>query len=176
MSLADQSLRSLKRKFWEPRDLVFVFEHKRTNPSPVLKRLWFTSGCFDLFHPGHLQFLQQAGYEASKDHAVLVVAVNSDISIYSYKRKTPILDLQSRMLLVANCEYVDYVLSFDEPHPVDLVNLIQPDVIVHGTGQGREPFKCSKELEGYSGKVKLIEHKDNSWSTSNLIQKIKDAS
>lgn len=98
---------------------------------PLLPRnysLCFTNGCFDVLHRGHIETLKFAKSQADK----LVVAVNSDASVARLKPGRPINNLANRMALLANLECVDYVVSFDEDTPIEIIKKLQPDVLVKG--------------------------------------------
>lgn len=45
------------------------------------KKVVFTNGCFDILHVGHLRYLN----EAKKQGDILIVGVNSDISVKQLK-------------------------------------------------------------------------------------------
>lgn len=67
------------------------------------KIIGFTSGCYDLFHRGHVNLLRQA-----REHCdYLIVGVNDDDLMYDYKNKPPIIDEESRKIVVESCRYVD---------------------------------------------------------------------
>lgn len=91
-------------------------------------KLVFTNGCFDILHSGHLETLRFAKSKGDK----LVVGVNSDVSVSGLKPGRPILPLDERMKLLAALEDVDYVISFDEPDPLRLIQAVDPDVLVKG--------------------------------------------
>lgn len=93
-------------------------------------KLAFTNGCFDLLHEGHLQTLRFARGKADK----LVVALNTDDSIKRLKGDDrPLKPLSQRMAVMAALEMVDYVVSFDEDTPLEVIKKIQPDVLVKGS-------------------------------------------
>ena len=94
------------------------------------KRIVLANGCFDTLHVGHVRYLSGAKREGD----ILVVAVNSDVSARGLKGPgRPILDEQSRALLVAAQRDVDYVLLFSEPNVEALLEELRPDVHAKGT-------------------------------------------
>lgn len=99
------------------------------------KRIVWTNGCFDIMHAGHTQYLNFARRQGD----VLIVGVNSDASVRSYKSEgRPIVGQEDRAEVLAALECVDYVVVFDEPTPIDLIRAITPDVLVKGGGlEGR---------------------------------------
>ena len=71
----------------------------------------FTNGCFDILHPGHTRYLNEA--RNLGEH--LVVAVNSDRSVRSIKDPgRPILNEKVRAEMIASLASVDTVIIFDE--------------------------------------------------------------
>jgi len=88
-----------------------------------------TNGCFDILHPGHVRYLQQA--RALGDR--LVVLVNSDDSVKRLKGPgRPINPLMQRMEMLAALQCVDWVVPFNEDTPRDLLCRLLPDVLVKG--------------------------------------------
>ncbi|MCK4378952.1 MAG: adenylyltransferase/cytidyltransferase family protein, partial [Deltaproteobacteria bacterium] len=93
------------------------------------KKIVFTNGCFDLLHPGHVSYLEQA--RALGD--ALVVAMNSDQSVRRLKGNSrPILDQNIRSIMLAALRWVDYVTIFDDLDPLKLIALLEPDILVKG--------------------------------------------
>lgn len=93
-------------------------------------KLVFTNGCFDILHEGHLETLRFAKKQGDK----LVVALNSDASIKRLKGSDrPKKPLDQRMKVMAALEMVDFVVSFDEDTPYEIINQIKPDVLVKGS-------------------------------------------
>lgn len=97
--------------------------------------LVFTNGCFDFgLHSGHLKLL----HESSK-MGKLVVALNSDESVSRLKGKNrPLSPLKERMKIMAALECVDYVVSFEEDTPYEIIKEIRPDVLVKGGDYKKE--------------------------------------
>ena len=92
-------------------------------------KLVFTNGCYDLVHTGHLSTLEFAKSKGDK----LIVAVNSDESVKRLKGPScPILSLEDRMKLLAALDCVDFVISFEEDTPLEIIQKIKPDVLVKG--------------------------------------------
>lgn len=127
------------------------------------QKLVFTNGCFDMFHAGHLTSLKFAKSCGDK----LIVGLNSDKSVAKLKPGRPIISEQERLDVLASCEYVDYVVLFDDETPLELINKIKPDVVVKGAdykeedvvGFGMAEIKRCPLVEGIS--------------TTNIIEKIK---
>src|SRR6187455_2160032 len=83
----------------------------------------FTNGVFDLLHPGHVRYLQDA--RALGD--ALIVGLNSDRSVRSNKGpERPITPEDERAEILLALECVDAVAIFDEATPAEIVRRIHP--------------------------------------------------
>ena len=92
------------------------------------KKVVFTNGCFDLIHIGHLRYLESA----KKLGDVLVVALNTDLSVSRIKPGRPITPESQRAEVVSHLDMVDYVTLFREDTPYELIRFLRPDVLVKG--------------------------------------------
>jgi rfaE bifunctional protein nucleotidyltransferase chain/domain len=111
------------------------------------------NGSFDLLHAGHLYIL----YEASKTADLLVVAVNTDLSVKRYKDPSrPIIPLKERLEMVAALGFVDYVTWFDEDDPRELLRLLRPDVHVNGAEYGQNCIEAEVVRE-CGGRLHLVD-------------------
>jgi rfaE bifunctional protein nucleotidyltransferase chain/domain len=132
------------------------------------RRVVFTNGCFDLLHPGHVRYLQQA--RALGD--ALIVALNSDRGVRELKGPArPILREQERAEVIAALACVDYVLIFDEPTPQRVIATLLPDVLVKGGDWSVENIVGREEVEAAGGQVLSLPLVDGV-STSEVIQRI----
>ncbi|MCL2701474.1 MAG: D-glycero-beta-D-manno-heptose 1-phosphate adenylyltransferase [Phycisphaerae bacterium] len=126
----------------------------------------FTNGCFDLLHTGHVRYLQQSREQGN----CLIVAINSDASVRRLKGPTrPVVGERERAEMLAALECVDYVTIFDEDTPLELLDLLRPDILVKG---GTTPEIVGRDLvERYGGKVCTMALVDGQ-STTQIITKI----
>ena len=132
------------------------------------RRVVFTNGCFDLLHPGHIRYLEQA--RALGD--VLIVALNSDRSVRALKGDgRPILSEGERAEVMAALAVVDYVTIFDEETPRQLIAALLPDVLVKGGDWSVETIVGREEVEAAGGVVKSLAFLDG-LSTTDIIQRI----
>jgi D-beta-D-heptose 7-phosphate kinase/D-beta-D-heptose 1-phosphate adenosyltransferase len=132
------------------------------------RRVIFTNGCFDLIHPGHVSYLQQA--RALGD--ALVVALNSDRSVRELKgEKRPILDQNERAEVVAALGCVDYVTIFDDPTPRAVIAALLPDVLVKGGDWDIDQIVGREEIEAAGGVVLSLPFVEGC-STSDIIERI----
>ncbi|MFN0006338.1 MAG: adenylyltransferase/cytidyltransferase family protein [Planctomycetota bacterium] len=93
-------------------------------------RIVLANGCFDLFHAGHVRYLEDARTRGD----FLVVAVNSDESVRALKgRNRPFQPLAERMEIVAALRCVDAVTSFGERDLEATLRALAPDVHAKGS-------------------------------------------
>ncbi len=133
------------------------------------KKIVFTNGCFDIIHAGHVSYLN----EAKKFGDVLIVGLNSDKSVKCLKGvERPVMGEKDRAYILANIKPVDYVVIFDEDTPYNLINLINPDVLVKGGDYEGKEIIGKDIVESAGGKTVLINFLEGK-STSGIIKKIK---
>ena len=92
-------------------------------------KLVFTNGCFDIIHPGHVDYLERARSMG----ACLVVGLNSDASVRRLKGPLrPVNDQRARARVLAALACVDFVMIFEEDTPLELIKAVRPDILVKG--------------------------------------------
>lgn len=134
------------------------------------KKLVFTNGVFDIIHRGHIDYLNRA--KALGDY--LVVALNSDASVKRLKgEERPINALEDRAFVVANLKAVDFVISFDEDTPFEIISAIVPDVLVKGGDWQVDQIVGRDVVEANGGKVYSLPYVEN-YSTTRIINKMKE--
>lgn len=133
------------------------------------EKVVFTNGCFDILHPGHVDYLKEAKAQGS----MLIVAINSDESVAKLKGPTrPINQLSHRLEMLAALECVDWVVSFDDDTPKRLLSLLKPDVLVKGGDYRRDEIVGYDIVEQYGGTVKPLMLREG-LSTTSIIEKIR---
>ncbi|MBU2840966.1 D-glycero-beta-D-manno-heptose 1-phosphate adenylyltransferase [Acidithiobacillus thiooxidans] len=134
--------------------------------------LVFTNGVFDVLHRGHVQYLAEARAEG----ACLVVAVNSDASVRRLGKGAdrPINPEDDRMAVLAALQSVDFVTTFDEDTPLQLIEKLQPDVLIKGGDWPVERIVGAREVQARGGRVLSIPFRHER-STSALLQKIRNS-
>ena len=134
------------------------------------KKIVFTNGCFDILHLGHVDYLAKAADEGD----VLIVGVNSDKSTTGLKGpKRPINGENQRTTLLASLQFIDAVILFDQPTPIELIKFIQPDVLVKGGDYTLDKIAGAKEIINNGGEVKIIPIVQG-FSTTSILQKLKN--
>ncbi len=132
------------------------------------KRIAFTNGCFDILHYGHIKYLQAAKKLAD----ILIVAVNSDASVKKIKGKNrPLSSLRQRMEILAGLEVVDFVTSFNEFTPYNIIKTLKPTLLIKGGDWDIKDIVGKEIVESYGGQVINIAY-IKGMSTSKLIEKI----
>jgi D-sedoheptulose 7-phosphate isomerase len=92
-------------------------------------KIVFTNGCFDVIHPGHIDFLERSAELGDR----LIVAINSDSSVRSIKgAERPLTPQDDRARVLRALKCVDEVVIFDETTPERLIHEIKPDILVKG--------------------------------------------
>ena len=104
-------------------------------PKPTDKII-YTPGCFDLFHAGHVDFLE----ECKKKGDYVIVGLHTDVEVNRYKGANyPVMNLHERVLSVLACRYVDQVI-IGAPYTVTAELLDQFKVRTSNHGQ------CAQQL------------------------------
>jgi rfaE bifunctional protein nucleotidyltransferase chain/domain len=131
-------------------------------------RVVFTNGVFDLLHPGHVRYLE----EARRLGDVLIVGVNSDRSVRVNKGPgRPINPDGERAEVLLSLSCVDAAVLFDEDTPHQLIETIQPDVLVKGADWPAAEIVGRETVEARGGRVVRIDVAQG-FSTSDLIRRV----
>jgi len=133
------------------------------------KKIVFTNGCFDIIHPGHIDYLSQARDLGD----ILVLGLNTDQSVRQLNKGSnrPINDERTRAYVLAGLASVDLIVFFDEETPYNLIKLLQPNVLVKGNDYEVEKIIGFDILKENGGDVITIPFLEG-YSTSSLIKKI----
>ena len=133
------------------------------------KTIVFTNGVFDLLHPGHVRYLQQAA--ALGD--VLIVGVNSDRSVRAIKGPSrPVTPQDERAELVAALECVAAAVVFDEDTPWQLIDALQPDVLVKGADWAEDAIVGRDIVEARGGRVVRVPI-ESGYATTTIVERIR---
>ncbi|HPE43556.1 MAG TPA: D-glycero-beta-D-manno-heptose 1-phosphate adenylyltransferase, partial [Bacteroidales bacterium] len=132
------------------------------------KKIVFTNGCFDILHRGHIEYLSKAADLGD----VLIVGLNTDSSVSRIKGpKRPVVDEQSRALLLAALNFTTAIVLFDESTPYELIKHVQPDILVKGKDYKAEEVVGYDIVTAKGGKVETIELVEG-FSTTGILQKL----
>ncbi len=132
------------------------------------KKIVFTNGCFDILHAGHVRYLAAA----KKCGDILVVALNSDISVKKIKGSLrPIVPLKERAQIMGSLKAIDFITFFHEDTPYKTIAALKPDVLVKGGDWAQDKIIGSDLVLKNGGRVKTI-HYVQGKSTTNIIDTI----
>ena len=155
--------------FFSEKDEINIFYDFINSLRNKNKKIVMTNGCFDLLHIGHVRYLE----EAKSLGDFLIVAINDDISTKKIKgneRPINLLDYRKNMLLALSS--VDWVVSFKEETPIEIIKKIKPDILVKGGDYFEHEIIGYDFVTGYGGKVKKLSF-INGYSSTEIIKKIK---
>ncbi|MFH1470443.1 MAG: adenylyltransferase/cytidyltransferase family protein [Candidatus Micrarchaeota archaeon] len=131
-------------------------------------------GCFDILHPGHIAYLE----EAKKLGNRLVVVIARDHAIRVGKNRDPIFHEKSRLHLVSSLKFVDEAILGDRRDYFKLIKKLKPDVIALGFDQkpGAKELKGRLASLGLATEVVRIKRarQKHRFKSSVLIQKLRE--
>ena len=135
-------------------------------PKPVV----FTNGVFDILHRGHVTYLAQARALG----ASLVLGLNSDASARGLGKgpDRPLNAEADRACVLAALESVSLVTLFDEPTPLELLQLVRPDIYVKGGDYDIETLAETTLVRSWGGRAQSIAFVDG-YSTTALVKRIR---
>ncbi len=117
------------------------------------QKVVFTNGCFDILHPGHVIYLE----EARRLGDCLVLGLNSDASVRRLKgEERPVNNESGRARVIAALACVDFVVIFGEDTPIELIRMVRPDILVKGGDWPVEKIVGGPGVEAYGGRVLSI--------------------
>ncbi len=131
--------------------------------------LCFTNGCFDLLHPGHVQYLEDV--RALGDF--LVVGLNSDASVRRLKGDSrPLQDEWARARILLGLRSVDAVVLFEEDTPFELISALQPDLLAKGGDYTPDNVVGRDVVEARGGRLVLVPFLPGH-SSSTIVERIR---
>ncbi|WP_028295791.1 D-glycero-beta-D-manno-heptose 1-phosphate adenylyltransferase [Olivibacter sitiensis] len=155
----------LDSKFLKKKDAVHLVKQWKSEGKHVV----FTNGCFDLLHPGHLNYLLEAANLGDK----LVIGLNADASVSRLKGPTrPVNNERNRAAILAALYFVDMIVLFEEDTPLELIQSLSPDVLVKGGDYNLGNIVGAREVLANGGEVKVLKFLEG-YSSSSLIAKIR---
>lgn len=154
----------MKNKIVTLNKLIEVIQQNKK----IGKKIVSTSGCFDILHAGHVEYL-----EAAKSMGdILIVMLNSDKSVRELKGENrPIVNEKDRAIVLSGLQAVDYVCLFDERTPCNMIMQIQPDIVVKGGDYAGKYIPEMDTVAVYGGKVDYVLLVEGH-STTDIVKKI----
>jgi len=160
-------LKKLKNKIFSEKRLVKQVDIWKKSD----KKIVFTNGCFDIIHRGHVEVLAQTADLGDK----LIIGLNSDISIQKLKGKNrPIINENSRAILLAALDFVDAIILFSEETPLNLITNLNPDILAKGGDYKISTIVGHKIVQENGGEVILVPFMEG-FSSTNIINKIRNS-
>ncbi|GGD00731.1 bifunctional D-glycero-beta-D-manno-heptose-7-phosphate kinase/D-glycero-beta-D-manno-heptose 1-phosphate adenylyltransferase HldE [Halopseudomonas salina] len=134
------------------------------------ERIVFTNGCFDIIHAGHVGYLEEARSLGDR----LIVAINDDASVSRLKGPgRPINSVERRMTVLAGLGAVDWVVSFAEDTPEELLKALRPDILVKGGDYSVDQVVGAPLVNSWGGEVKVLNFVE-SCSTTAIVERIRE--
>ena len=121
------------------------------NVSEKKYKIMYTTGCFDIFHYGHLNILSKSKDICQK----LIVGVSTDELILKEKGKLPVIPFLERVKIVESIKYVDMVVPQTNKNKQEAIDKYNIDAISVGDDwKGRYPkTSCPVEYFTYTPNV-----------------------
>ncbi|MRT94247.1 hypothetical protein EMN46_14995 [Ancylomarina sp. 16SWW S1-10-2] len=88
----------------------------------------YTSGCYDLYHFGHLNIFKKSKELCDR----LIVGVSTDELILSTKGKKPVIPYEERAKIISSIKYVDEVIPQEDKNKQKVVDKYGIDAISVG--------------------------------------------
>jgi len=134
------------------------------------RKIVFTNGCFDILHPGHVDYLTQA-----RDLGMcLVLGLNTDDSVKRLNKapNRPVNSETARAHVLSGLACVDLIVLFNEDTPLGLITFLKPDILVKGSDYAEKDVVGGDFVKSIGGEIKIIPLLEG-FSTTKLIEKIK---
>ncbi len=145
-----------------------ILEHV-TRIKKTHKKIVFTNGCFDLLHKGHRDLIKQSFSFGD----ILIVGLNSNESVKRLKGEDrPIQNEVERKNALLNTGYVNEVYIFDDDTPLELINLIKPDILVKGGDYAPNEIVGYEEVTSLGGEIKIVPLTPG-FSTTSIIENMR---
>lgn len=131
----------------------------------------YTQGTYDMFHIGHLNLIKHAKEKCD----YLIVGVNTDELVKTYKNKSAIVPLEERMEIISSIKYVDKVVACDTLDKKEAYKNNKFNILFVGDDwKGNERWaKTEKEMAEIGVKLEFLPYTKNTNSTL-LREKLKD--
>lgn len=156
----------LKEKIVDKKQLETLLSYWRFSD----KKIVFTNGCFDILHRGHVDYLSRARDLGN----ILILGLNTDDSVRRLGKspERPVNNESARAIVLAALECIDAIILFDEDTPYNLIQQIQPDVLVKGGDYKPEEITGYDIVKAKGGQITTIPLTEG-FSTTSIINKLK---
>ena len=153
-------------KIRELGSLTTEIELRKTRGDTIV----FTNGCFDILHAGHVRYLQSC--RAHGD--VVVVGLNSDASVRAQNKGAdrPLVPQDQRAEVIAALACIDYVVIYDDPTPLSVIETLSPHVLIKGEDWRDKGVVGREHVEAKGGRVVLVPLVPGV-STTDIVERIR---
>jgi D-glycero-beta-D-manno-heptose 1-phosphate adenylyltransferase len=126
----------------------------------------FTNGCFDVLHVGHVTYLAKAASMGD----FFIIGLNTDQSVKRQGKgdDRPVNMERDRALILAALVFVDAVVLFDADTPLNLIQSIQPDILVKGGDY--DPEETNPESKKFIVGSDVVRNKGGKVATVSLVE------
>jgi rfaE bifunctional protein nucleotidyltransferase chain/domain len=132
------------------------------------KKIVFTNGCFDIIHPGHVDYLAKAAALGDE----LIIGINTDASVQKLKgMHRPIQNQNARAFILSALAFTSAIVLFDEETPAELISELSPDFLVKGSDYSIDQVAGGASVMKNGGSVVLLPLL-RGYSTSDIENKI----
>jgi len=109
------------------------------------------TGVFEILHPGHLQYLEDA--KKLGDRLIVIVATDD---IASRRKRRPVISEKQRLHMVRALKPVDDAILGGEGDMYDTIVKLAPDVLAIGPDQEFDEHEIRRELEVRGLKTRVV--------------------
>jgi len=140
------------------------------------RKIVLASGTFDLLHPGHVKYLEEAKKAGGRD-AELIVIVARDGTVEKRRGTKSIVPENQRRALVGSLRVVDdAILGYEDFDIEKVIQKIKPDVIALGYDRGDIGQTVRNYIKEKGLKIKVVKigkfEEEELDSSSKIKQKI----
>jgi len=135
-------------------------------------KMVFTNGCFDILHPGHVDYLSKAADLGD----ILIIGLNSDSSVKQLNKgiNRPLQSENDRALILSSLQFIEAIVIFEEATPYELIKAVQPDMLVKGGDWKETDIVGADIVKAKGGSVISIPFVEG-YSTTTIEKKIKSS-
>ncbi len=113
-----------------------------------MKKVFF-QGTFDILNWGHTMAFK----EAKEQGDYLIIGLNSDELVRSYKKREPILPFWQRKSILLSIRWIDEVVQIDTFSPLQTLKDLDIDVYIIGSEWKQSKMKETAFMKGKGGSV-----------------------
>lgn len=113
------------------------------------------TGVFEILHPGHIQYLEQA--KSLGDTLCVIVARDSTAK---KRKRRPVIGEKQRLHMVASLKPVDQAVLGDTEDFFETIKRIRPDILAIGPDQDHDIQQLQTKMMDYGLSTRIVRIKD----------------